>query len=117
MRITGKVKWFNNAKGYGFVEREGGNDVFVHFSAIQGAGFRTLEEGQEHGRVSYSHLDLFTASHRPPGRRLPQRPCGYVSTAIALVSGERTVAPQHAQNQSMDTCVDRQPRRWAAVAS
>jgi len=46
MRITGKVKWFNNAKGYGFVEREGGNDVFVHFSAIQGAGFRTLEEGQ-----------------------------------------------------------------------
>ena len=46
MRITGKVKWFNNAKGYGFIEREGGSDVFVHFSAIQGNGFRTLEEGQ-----------------------------------------------------------------------
>ena len=46
MRITGKVKWFNNAKGYGFIERESGSDVFVHFSAIQGAGFRTLEEGQ-----------------------------------------------------------------------
>ena len=45
-RITGKVKWFNNAKGYGFIERESGTDVFVHFSAIQGAGFRTLEEGQ-----------------------------------------------------------------------
>ena len=46
MRITGKVKWFNNAKGNGFIEREGGSDVFVHFSAIQGNGFRTLEEGQ-----------------------------------------------------------------------
>jgi len=46
MRITGKVKWFNNAKGYGFIERESGSDVFVHFSAIQGNGFRTLEEGQ-----------------------------------------------------------------------
>ena len=47
MRITGKVKWFNNAKGYGFIEREAGSDVFVHFSAIQGDGFRTLEEGQD----------------------------------------------------------------------
>ena len=46
MRITGKVKWFNNAKGYGFIEREGGSDVFVHYSAIQGSGFRSLEEGQ-----------------------------------------------------------------------
>ena len=42
MRIQGKVKWFNNAKGYGFIEREGGSDVFVHYSAIQGAGFRIL---------------------------------------------------------------------------
>ena len=46
MRITGKVKWFNNAKGYGFIEREAGDDVFVHFSAIQANGFRSLEEGQ-----------------------------------------------------------------------
>src|SRR5216117_1440863 len=46
MRITGKVKWFNNAKGYGFIEGEGGSDVFVHYSAIQGDGFRSLEEGQ-----------------------------------------------------------------------
>jgi CspA family cold shock protein len=46
MRITGKVKWFNNAKGYGFIEREGGSDVFVHYSAISGNGFRSLGEGQ-----------------------------------------------------------------------
>ena len=46
MRITGTVQWFNNAKGYGFIEHEAGSDVFVHFSAISGNGFRTLEEGQ-----------------------------------------------------------------------
>lgn len=43
---SGKVKWFNNAKGYGFIEQEGGKDVFVHYSAIEGSGYRSLEEGQ-----------------------------------------------------------------------
>ncbi len=46
-RITGTVKWFNSEKGYGFIAREGGADVFVHYSAIEGAGFRNLAEGEQ----------------------------------------------------------------------
>lgn len=45
-RVTGTVKWFNASKGYGFIERQGGPDVFVHFSAIQSEGYRSLQEGQ-----------------------------------------------------------------------
>ena len=46
-RLTGTVKWFNSEKGYGFLEREDGPDVFVHYTAIQAEGFRTLREGQQ----------------------------------------------------------------------
>jgi CspA family cold shock protein len=44
--MQGKVKWFNERKGFGFIEAENGNDVFVHFSAIQSSGFKTLQDGQ-----------------------------------------------------------------------
>ncbi|MGD8603585.1 MAG: cold-shock protein [Anaerolineales bacterium] len=45
-KVLGTVKWFNGSKGFGFIEREDGDDVFVHFTAIQADGYRTLEEGQ-----------------------------------------------------------------------
>lgn len=57
---TGKVKWFNDAKGYGFIEAEDGVDVFVHYSAIASEGFKTLREGQ---LVSYASIDT------PKGRQ------------------------------------------------
>lgn len=46
-RESGTVKWFDNAKGYGFIQRPGGEDVFVHYRAIRGDGYRTLQEGQQ----------------------------------------------------------------------
>ena len=54
MQHTGKVKWFNNAKGFGFIEQQEGPDIFVHFSAIQMDGFRTLNEGDS---VCYELID------------------------------------------------------------
>ncbi|MBN1316129.1 MAG: cold-shock protein [Anaerolineales bacterium] len=50
-RIRGTVKWFNAGKGYGFIEREGGDDVFLHYSALQSDGYRSIDEGQ---RVEFS---------------------------------------------------------------
>ena len=101
MRITGKVKWFNNAKGYGFIERDGGSDVFVHFSAVQGNGFRTLEEGQavefeivdgpkgpQAGNVTKPSL---VPGSRPEGPRgLSGRPVAY-SASSPSPSAARTV--------------------------
>jgi cold shock protein len=46
-RVQGTVKWFNAGKGYGFISRENGDDVFVHYSALQGEGYRSLDEGQQ----------------------------------------------------------------------
>jgi CspA family cold shock protein len=62
-RVTGTVKWFNGSKGYGFIAREDGEDVFVHYSAIQSEGFRNLEEGQ---RVE------FTVEQGPKGLQAAQ---------------------------------------------
>jgi len=62
-RIRGTVKWFNSSKGYGFISREDGEDVFVHYTAIQSDGYRTLEEGQ---RVE------FTIERGPKGLQATQ---------------------------------------------
>ena len=62
-RETGTVKWFNNTKGYGFIARDGAEDVFVHHSAIQGAGYKSLDEGQ---RVE------FTVEQGPKGLQAAQ---------------------------------------------
>lgn len=53
-RESGTVKWFNNTKGYGFITREGGEDIFVHYSSIRGEGYRSLREGQ---KVEFSVVD------------------------------------------------------------
>lgn len=58
--VTGKVKWFNDAKGYGFIEAEDGVDVFVHYSAIMADGFKTLREGQ---------VVLYESIETPKGRQ------------------------------------------------
>ena len=57
---TGRVKWFDEKKGFGFIERENGNDVFVHFRAITGDGFKTLTDGQD------VHFDVEDGQKGPP---------------------------------------------------
>jgi len=66
MRIMalGKVKWFNDAKGFGFIQRDEGTDVFVHYTAIQGDGFKTLREGQE------VEFDLYDSDKGPQARNV-----------------------------------------------
>src|SRR5260221_10508939 len=89
-RINGTVKWFNDAKGFGFISREGGPDVFVHFSAIQGNGFKSLAEGD---KVEFEIVQ---------GQKGPKRPtspswasCDNVVHAAAYVVRRReTATPQ-----------------------
>ena len=66
MKEKGTVKWFNAAKGYGFIQRENGEDVFVHFSAIQTQGYRTLDEGS---RVEFEVTKGPRVCRRPTSRR------------------------------------------------
>ena len=106
-RLTGTVKWFNDAKGYGFISREGGPDVFVHFSAIQGSGFKSLAEGD---RVAYEVVSgdkgpqardvqlVRGAEPVPPPRRpapvgpAPSRRREPVSRGVPARAGEGVVA-------------------------
>lgn len=66
MMRTGKVKWFNETKGYGFIEQEGGKDVFVHYTAIRMDGYRTLREGQS---------VLYTVTETPKGLQAAEVVC------------------------------------------
>ena len=68
-RVTGTVKWYNADKGFGFIERQGGPDVFVHFSAIEGSGVRNLQEGQ---RVEFN---------------IEQGPKGLQATNVKIIDG------------------------------
>ncbi len=89
----GTVKWFNESKGFGFIEREEGQDVFVHFSAIQGEGYKSLTEGQAvefeviedtKGLKAQNVVKLFPGSEPPPKPDSP--PAGEAGTACTLCS-------------------------------
>lgn len=86
-RLVGTVKWFNAARGYGFIGREGGEDVFVHFSAIRGNGYRELREGQKvefsigAGPKGPQAEDVVVVDHRVPEGNLPAH---YVGTRLQI---------------------------------
>jgi cold shock protein len=84
---VGKVKWFNDAKGYGFITHPDGRDVFVHYSSIEGDGFRTLNPGQE---VEYEWVEGPKGLHASMVRKLESQ---------ALGAGHRSVAPAHADHE------------------
>jgi cold shock protein len=96
-RIVGTVKWFNDAKGYGFISREQGEDLFVHYSAIQSEGFKTLQEGDTvvldlDGReVSYGELRSSAARDARCGRRSGM-PSSRSNRLLASAAGRRIVA-------------------------
>ena len=97
MKEKGTVKWFNAAKGYGFIQRENGEDVFVHYSAIQSDGYRTLEEGskagggQRHdGRLSFGYLPAAVGCSRhssPPRPVVPHKPGSNPSVRLKSCQG------------------------------
>jgi CspA family cold shock protein len=67
LMAVGKIKWFNDAKGFGFIQRDEGTDVFVHYTAIQGDGYKTLAEGQE------VEFDLYEGTKGPQAQNVVKR--------------------------------------------
>lgn len=85
-QYTGTVKWFNNAKGFGFLGREGGADVFVHYSSIQSDGYKSLKEGDE------VEFDIIEGSKGPQADHVVRINDGAPQTAVAPPAAEQTPA-------------------------